>query len=133
MPLYDYECRVCEYRWEVIEPSTAGKFDMPCPKCGEWARRIISAGRCYLGNQDAPWVKTVQEVVAKGEDADTHDKRFLNSHQTRKDLETWMKAKGYRHLEKGEPIKPKPPDMSNTVDRIMRVRHDRRRIEIGRR
>lgn len=129
MPLYDYECRKCEHRFEIIEPSGM-KFDIPCPKCGDWARRIISAGRCFTGNNDAAWARSVSEVVAKGPEADTHDRRFLASHQTKQDVKIWMKAKGLRHYEKGEQTKPKAPDMSNAADGIMRMRSERRRIEI---
>lgn len=129
MPLYDYECRECEHRFEVIEPAGM-RFDMPCPSCGCWARRIISAGKCFTGNNDAAWVRSVTEVVAKGSDADPHDRRFLSSHQTKQDLRAWMTAKGLRHLERGEPLKPKPPDMSNAAEGIMRMRRQRRRIEI---
>lgn len=129
MPIYDYECHKCEHRFEVIEPSRC-TFDRPCPACGDWARRIISAGRCFTGNQDADWVRSVTEVVAKGADADRHDRRFLSSGKTKTDLRAWMKAKGLRHLEPGEPLKPKPPDMSHAADGIMRMRQERRRIEI---
>lgn len=129
MPLYDYECRECAYRFEVIEPA---EWDMPrvCPTCGEVAQRIISAGKCFTGNQDAAWVRSVTEVVAKGNDADAHDRRFLKSNKTKKDLTIWMKAKGLRHLERGEPLKPKGPDMSDAADKVMRMRYERRAINL---
>lgn len=130
MPIFDRECRTCGYRFEVIEPINIAESEKRCAKCGGWARRIISAGRCFTGNNDAAWVRSVTEVVAKGRDADIHDRRFLSSGKTKQDLRVWMKAKGYRHLEKGEPLKPKPPDMSNAADGIMRMRRDRRAIEL---
>jgi putative FmdB family regulatory protein len=130
MPLFDYECQVCEYRFEVIERADRPK-PIECPECKfGMARRIISAGRCFTGNQDAAWVRSVTEVVAKGEDADAHDRRFHASGKTRADLREWMKAKGYRHLENGEPRKPQAPKMDNAAEQIMRMRYERRKMEI---
>jgi len=128
MPLYDYECMFCETRFEVIEPI---KSERPwyCPKCCGVSKRIISSGKCFTGNNDAEWVRSVTDVVAKGEDADHHDRQFLKSGKTKADLKAWMKAKGLRHLESGEPLKPKPPDMSNAADGIMKMRRERERIE----
>jgi putative FmdB family regulatory protein len=129
MPVYDYQCVECSYRFEVIEP---WDDDMPrvCLKCGEVAQRIISASGCFTGNNDAAWVRSVTEVVAKGADSDAHDRRFLKSGKTKADLKAWMKAKGLRHLEPGEPLKPRKPDMSDAAEKIMRMRRDRGRIEI---
>jgi hypothetical protein len=114
--------------FEVIERIADEK--RPCPSCGGRAPRIISAGKCFTGNNDAAWVRTVRDVVAKGGDADINDRKFLSSGMTKQDLRAWMKAKGIRHLERGEPLKPKPPDMSNAADGIMKMRQQRRRIDI---
>lgn len=130
MPIYDIECKECGNGFEVIEPVDAPS-PRACPQCGGAARRIISASGCFTGNNDAAWVRSVTEVVAKGEDADHHDRRFLKSGKTKADLKEWMKAKGLRHLENGEPRKPKGPDMSDAADKIMRMRVDRQRIEIN--
>lgn len=130
MPVYDYECYECEHRFEVIE-SPSQQAARSCPECGKASRRIISAGRCFTGNNEAAWVKTVQDVVAKGEDADAHDRRFLSSGMTKNDLKRWMKAKGLRHLEPGEPTKPPKPDTSWVPERIMQMRRERRRIEVN--
>lgn len=129
MPLYDRECPDCGHVFEVIEPIELEQA-IQCPKCWSVTRRIISAGRCFTGNEDAEWVRSVTEVVAKGADADRHDRRFLASNKTKQDLKRWMTAKGLRHLEPGEPLKPKQPDMSGAAERIMRMRQERRRIEI---
>ena len=129
MPLYDYQCVECSNRFEVIEP---WDWDMPrvCLKCGEVSQRIISSSGCFTGNNDAAWVRSVTDVVAKGADADAHDRRFLKSGKTKADLKAWMKAKGLRHLEPGESHKPSKPDMSDAAEKIMRMRRDRGRIEI---
>lgn len=129
MPIYDYECLFCEKRFEVIEP-VVSECSWYCPECSGLAKRIISSGKCFTGNNDAEWVRSVTEVVAKGADADHHDRVFLKSGKTKADLRAWMKAKGLRHLEPGEPLKPQKPDMSDAADRIMRMRRHRGRIEI---
>ena len=129
MPIYDFECESCHNRFEVIEPMDR-LSPRNCPLCACVSRRIISSTGCFTGNNDAAWVRSVTDVVAKGEDADAHDRRFLKSGKTKADLKAWMKAKGLRHLEPGEPLKPKGPDMSDAADKIMRMRRDRGRIEI---
>ena len=128
-PIYDISCDECSNRFEVIEPADTPS-PRACPQCGGEARRIISASGCFTGNNDAAWVRSVTDVVAKGADSDAHDRRFLKSGKTKADLKAWMKAKGLRHLENGEPRKPKGPDMSDAADKIMRMRRDRGRIEI---
>lgn len=134
MPLYDYECSRCGHRFEVIEPWDDNQ-PRSCPNCfteGGWLScfRIISSTGCFTGNNDAAWVRSVTDVVAKGADADAHDRRFLKSGKTKADLKAWMKAKGLRHLEPGESLKPSKPDMSDAAEKIMRMRRDRGRIEI---
>ena len=129
MPVYDVSCRACGNLFEVIEPVNTAD-PRPCPQCGGEARRIISASGCFTGNNDASWVRSVTDVVAKGPDADAHDRRFLKSAKTKQDLSIWMKAKGLRHLEKGEPRKPNGPDMSDAADKVMRMRYERRAINL---
>jgi putative FmdB family regulatory protein len=130
MPIYDRLCVACGNTFEAVEPMDDAD-DIVCPICEVgMARRIISAGRCFTGNNDAEWVRSVTDVVAKGSDADAHDRRFLASNKTKQDLKRWMTAKGLRHLETGEPLKPKQPDMSRAAEKILRMRQERRRIEI---
>ena len=42
MPLYEYQCELCEHRFEVIQ-----KFSDPpvetCPKCGGAVRKLLSS------------------------------------------------------------------------------------------
>jgi putative FmdB family regulatory protein len=34
MPLYEYECRACGTRFEVLQRMGAGSSDVACPACG---------------------------------------------------------------------------------------------------
>ncbi|HET9766610.1 MAG TPA: zinc ribbon domain-containing protein [Thermoanaerobaculia bacterium] len=35
MPLYEYRCRGCGERFEVLQRLGASGDDVPCPRCGE--------------------------------------------------------------------------------------------------
>ena len=42
MPLYEYECFVCQHRFERIR-RVEDASDMTCPECGGSVRRLLSA------------------------------------------------------------------------------------------
>lgn len=42
MPLYEYECASCHYRFEKIESYSAPE-KQKCPKCGKMAGRVLAA------------------------------------------------------------------------------------------
>ena len=35
MPLYEYICKNCDHRFEVLQRMGEGASDLSCPKCGE--------------------------------------------------------------------------------------------------
>jgi len=110
MPIYDIECERCHKVIEVIE-SVKSNNKRRCPKCGGRMKRIITLGRANDNLIDAPWIKSVLNVVAKGADATIADQIFA-ANPTRKNYKGWMKSRGLRPLEPGEgPSKPKGPDM----------------------
>lgn len=43
MPTYDYQCKRCEYKFELFQPITS-KPKAECPKCSSDSKRLISAG-----------------------------------------------------------------------------------------
>jgi putative FmdB family regulatory protein len=43
MPLYDYECKECGYRFEQRQKMSDAPIEV-CPKCGGTVERLISAG-----------------------------------------------------------------------------------------
>lgn len=128
MPLYDYECHNCEYTFEVI--ARIEETVVPCPKCERAADRIISVSGAYTGNEDAPWIRSVADVIECDSD-NKHDQRFLQSNKTRGDLKRWMKGRGLRHMEAGEkPIKRTRFDLERHTEKVMEKRKERNRIEI---
>lgn len=132
MPIYDFQCD----KGHVTE-RYAGITDisLPCEKCGGEARRIISVGgSVHLANQDAPWLKSVLEVVDK-DPTKPHCQRFLKE-QTRDAYHAWMKGEGIKPMgdthHGGPPVagKPKEPDMSRVEERLLQRHRERMRIEI---
>ena len=47
MPTYEYECKSCKKRFDLLQSITA-KPGAQCPKCGKAAKRLISAGAGLL-------------------------------------------------------------------------------------
>ena len=47
MPLYEYQCEICEHDFEVIK-SVTDKESPPCPECESKTRKKVSAG-CITG------------------------------------------------------------------------------------
>jgi len=43
MPTYEYECKKCEYKFEVFQSMT-DKPKKRCPKCRSGLRKLIGAG-----------------------------------------------------------------------------------------
>lgn len=110
MPIYDIECERCQKVVEVIE-SFKSNSNRRCPKCGGRMKRIITLGRATDNLVDAPWLKSVLDVVSKDPDAPMADRIFLRN-PTRRNYQAWMRSRGLRPLEPGEkPGRPDPPDM----------------------
>ena len=42
MPLYEYECTKCKYRFEVVQKASAARLKK-CPKCAGPLRKLLSA------------------------------------------------------------------------------------------
>ncbi len=47
MPTYEYECKACKNRFDLVQPITS-KPSAKCPKCGKASKRLISAGAGLL-------------------------------------------------------------------------------------
>lgn len=46
MPIYEYECRKCEERFEVLQKASETNDEICCPKCGaDKPERLLSAKR----------------------------------------------------------------------------------------
>ena len=51
MPIYEYECRNCQERFEVVQKVSDGGDDVCCPKCDtDKPQRLLSAF-CSIGGK----------------------------------------------------------------------------------
>jgi putative FmdB family regulatory protein len=126
MPLYDFECKSCNTTTEKITHWSENA--VVCPKCHGIAFRIISIHGQNCTNEDAPWIRSVLEVVDKDSDK-VHTKRFL-AEPTRENYRAWMKAEKIRHLEPGEKSVRASLDLKRHTDKVMEMRRNRHRIEL---
>lgn len=116
--LFDYECPQCQ----TIEEHMVAAHDevVSCEKCGAvMAKVFVSAGSRLP--DDAAWIKTVLEVVAK-DSTKPATREFLRN-PTRENMRRWMKAEGVRHLEDGE----KPARIDYEADHRRRTEYAERR------
>jgi putative FmdB family regulatory protein len=131
MPLYDYECGDCG----IVAEHFAGfaQTTMPC-QCGSQAKRIISVSGQYCGNQDAPWLRSVLDVVDR-ESTKPHVRAFVQN-PTRDNYKRWMKGEKIvpmDHTEGGGPptyLKPPVPDMKSIKKEIFEKHRARKAIEV---
>lgn len=132
MPIYDYQCTVCGNVEERIE--SIRKDTIKCAKCGKKSRRIISMSGVFTGNEDAPWIRTVLDVVDK-ENPARHVQDFVKN-PTRRNYKAWMKGEGIRpadHTDHGGPPvyqRPPPPDLTKITERIYQNHVARKKLEI---
>ena len=94
MPVFDNECPECG---RIFETVTAYGEHSPCPKCGSPSNQIITASGQFCANQDAPWIRSVLDVVDKDSTA-PHVREFLRN-PTRDTHRAWMKGEGIRPME----------------------------------
>lgn len=126
MILVDFECPECGHIFEEIVHQD--RLLMPCPRCKIAAKRIITTGRVYSGNQDADWIKSVREVVDK-DSGKPHCQEFLKN-PTRANYEKWMKGERLRPFETNEPLKPPPVDTTKLQKEMLERQRQRNRIEV---
>ena len=55
MPLYEYGCRLCNERFEKLQPMSAERW-AECPTCGQPAKRVFSlvAAPVHAGAGEEP-------------------------------------------------------------------------------
>jgi len=126
MPVYDYECSFCGHIHERIEGIE--KTLAVCPKCKGLAKRIISASGVFTANEDAPWIRSILDVVDKDSTA-PHVVEFRKN-PTRVNYKKWMKGEGLRHAEDGERMPTEKDNIKEITDSIMKRRYERRAISL---
>lgn len=52
MPLYEYVCPECQYKFEKIRPLSQADQPVPCPRCQGEARKVMSTFACFSKGTD---------------------------------------------------------------------------------
>lgn len=47
MPIYEYVCPRCDYKFELLRPFSPSAKTAPCPHCQQIAERILSVFACF--------------------------------------------------------------------------------------
>ena len=128
--LYDFECRTCG---KVEERLTDHCQYIAVCECGGTQDRIISASGVYTGNLDAPWLRSVLDVVDKDSRA-PHVLEFRKN-PNRETYKAWMKGEGLRPADSN--VRGAPPTLERTSIDTSSIRREawekhrqRRRIEV---
>lgn len=128
MPIYDYQCSKCGHTEERFE--SIGTTMVVCPRCKNLARRIVSTRSVNTANEDAPWIRSVIEVVDK-DSKKPHVVEFLKN-PTRTNYRRWMKGEGLRHLEPGEKDRKRNEEehTHKVTENLLKRLYERRSIRI---
>lgn len=131
MILSDFECLECGEIFEQL--CNSDDQTGVCLTCGAEAKRIITLGMVYLGNQDATWIKSVLDVVDK-DSTKPHVKAFREN-PNRENYKAWMKGEGIRpadHTDHGAPPVVRKPhvDRSRINEEVFRRFRERSRLEV---
>ena len=51
MPIYEYVCPECNFKFEKLRPLSAADQDAECPACGKPSQRKLSTFACYSVSQ----------------------------------------------------------------------------------
>jgi putative FmdB family regulatory protein len=52
MPIYEYACPSCDYRFELRRSFSEADAATTCPKCNHGARRLLSKFACFCKGSD---------------------------------------------------------------------------------
>ena len=127
MPLYNFSCPVCGREEErIVDYDTK---IMPCEFCCGESYQQFSFGQRFEVREDAPWIKTVIEVVDK-ESADPVDRRFI-AEPNRGNYHAWMRHHKLRPFENERDFGRKQDINIDSIahDLVIAKKH-RERIEI---
>lgn len=121
MPIYDFECTNPDCKNVSEHVVNLGTSEVSCPACGSPAAKIFSPMGAGTFNEDAAWIRSVLEVVAK-DSTKPYTQEFLRR-PTRANMQRWMRAEGIRHVEDGE----KPARFDHDADHRRRTEYAERR------
>jgi predicted nucleic acid-binding Zn ribbon protein len=126
MPIYALRCDQ-GHEFEAVCP--VNDRNLQTCDCGAKCRVVPAIGQVNCANEDAGWIRSIREVVAK-DSKDPHDRAMLKAGATRSDYKRWLKSNGLRHLEPGEKTMREVIDPIRHADKIMELRRERNRITI---
>ena len=133
MILVDFECQNKKCGHITEELCDAERQEITCPKCRKKAKRIISVGHMFVDDENAPWIRSVLDVVDK-DSTKPHVQEFMRN-PTRENYKKWMKGEGIRPLDHNEhgapPVFRKPEvDLSGVHKEVFRKFQERHRLEV---
>ena len=125
-PLYHLKCQACGAEFERI-CSVERRIIQNC-ECGGWTKVVPAVHGPNCVNEDAGWIPSVREVVAK-DDPRPHVQAFLKD-PTRSNYRAWMAGEGLRPLENGEKSEKFKFDAERHAGKIMEEKIKRERYEV---
>jgi putative FmdB family regulatory protein len=51
MPIYEYYCSDCKFKFELLRPLSKATAPADCPRCQQTAERILSTFACFSTNE----------------------------------------------------------------------------------
>lgn len=133
MPLYDFRCEQCETTAEHM--AEADEKARRCEDCGGLMNRLLSWRDSNVLREEAPWLRTVLDVVSK--ESTKPEVLEFRRNPTRSNYKRWMKAEGIRPHEPGEHEEARRERERNEqamereqAKRLVERLHERRRIEL---
>lgn len=125
MPLYDYLCKQ-GHTTESFENHSVKRI--VCPQCGGRAKRVFSFSGVNTANEDAPWLKSVLEIVDTSATAKPETREFRRN-PTRSNWKAWMKAEQIRPMERGEEH-DRPICREVSTDKLCELHMKRNALEV---
>ncbi len=126
-PLYNFSCPICGLVDErIVDYDTQIS---PCEFCQGEAAKQFSFGQSFEVREDAPWLKSVIDVVDK-ESVDLIDRRFIDQ-PNRKNYQNWMRHHNLRPFENERDFpKRQPENIEVITHELLQMKTARERIEI---
>jgi len=51
MPIYEYVCPDCEFKFELLRPISQANEAASCPRCHQNAERVLSTFACFSSDE----------------------------------------------------------------------------------
>lgn len=82
MPLYNYECKRCQCRFEMVLPVAKCDDPQPCIGCGAVADKTIEIGHGGIlrKGDSIPWVRSVGKILGPGINTVEDLRNFYKTH-----------------------------------------------------